>query len=329
MIWVVSDGTAGMRLQAIALADSLANSLSNCDAIRVEDIILSPPPLLRYLPRLARLLPSASLRAMLRYADGVADQDRDIADIIITCGRRMAGVSIALRRLDPRGLCRTIHIQDPRLPSHYFDLLLVPEHDPARGANVITSRASLNRLSPEKIDHAATLLGSKWRDLPAPMVAVLLGGKNRRYQLSEVMIETMVKKLAEFATVNEASLAIIPSRRTPDRLLMTLSRQLEGQRFAIADTDEANPYPGILALADAVIVTSDSVNMASEAAMTGKPVLIADWQVETGRIAAFHRTMIKAGHTAPMTTKMPKNKFTPLCEMPMITAAVKRHLGLD
>ena len=85
---------------------------------------------------------------------------------------------------------------------------------------------------------------------------------------------------------------------------------------------DENPYPGILGHAVAIIVTSDSVNMASEAAVTGKPVLIAQWQAETGRIGAFHEAMMKAGHTAPLGNNIPKNSFIPLFEMPFIMRRV-------
>ena len=93
-------------------------------------------------------------------------------------------------------------------------------------------------------------------------------------------------------------------------------------------------------VADAIIVTSDSVNMASEAAITGKPVLIAGWNVaagamkdrvaaanvgERGRIAAFHRRMIAAGHTAPLATELPRAPFTALDEM---DAVCKRVLNV-
>ena len=63
------------------------------------------------------------------------------------------------------------------------------------------------------------------------------------------------------------------------------------------DHKSDNPYPGILAVVDDVIVTSDSVNMVSEACLTGKPVYVAELQAETGRIAAFHQMMMTAGHT--------------------------------
>ncbi len=74
------------------------------------------------------------------------------------------------------GSTRTIHIQDPRLPPQYFDVLIVPQHDPTRGPNVIKSMASLNRLTDSKIAHAAAVLAPKWTNLRAPCVAVLLGG---------------------------------------------------------------------------------------------------------------------------------------------------------
>ena len=94
------------------------------------------------------------------------------------------------------------------------------------------------------------------------------------------------------------------------------------------DEHDKNPYPGILGVADAIIVTSDSVNMASEAAITGKPILIAQWQRETGRIGAFHNAMMKAGHTAPLGDHLPKTSFKNLYEMPSVLRQVITQLSL-
>ena len=86
--------------------------------------------------------------------------------------------------------------------------------------------------------------------------------------------------------------------------------------------DQPNPYPGILATADAVIVTSDSINMVSEAASTGKPVLIAYWRPETGRIAKFHQTMRDNNHTEPLTRFWPTRPFATLDESVVIRQQV-------
>ena len=82
----------------------------------------------------------------------------------------------------------------------------------------------------------------------------------------------------------------------------------------------------ILGIADAVIVTSDSVNMVSEAASTGKPVMIAYWTAETGRIAKFHQTMQRAGHTLPLAANLPKQAFVPLDETDMVRREINARL---
>ena len=321
-IRVISDGTTGMRLQALALGEAI--KASRLPATSLEDIITTPPTLLRHLPRLARYLPLSWLRVIV--GSKLAWLSVSNPTIIITCGRRMAGLSIAMRRLGGTGATEkrthTIHIQDPRLPPQFFDILIAPQHDPTRGPNVITCMASLNRLNDAKIAHAAAKLELKWTSLPGPCIAVLLGGDNHRYHVSAAMIETMAEKLSKFAASTSASLALIPSRRTPCRLLSQLTTSLKTTPHAVMNSRDENPYPGILGHAAAIIVTSDSVNMASEAAVTGKPVLIAEWQAETGRVGAFHKAMMKAGHTAPLGIDIPKTSFTPLFEMPFILRQV-------
>jgi len=328
IIWVLSDGAAGMRLQAIALGDALVAVDTN-NQTSLADIILTLPWWARRLPRLANILPLSWLRAGLQSASLQLDLTAGMPDIAITCGRRMAGISLAIRRLGRASQAgtRTIHIQDPRLPADYFDVLVVPQHDPARGPNIVTSLASLNRLNNSKIKQAARRLASKWTSLPTPVVAVMLGGANRRYHISAEMADGMAARLADFAAKTGASLAMITSRRTPLGLLDRLTSALDKTRYAVLDPHDDNPYPGILGIADAVIVTSDSVNMISEATVTGLPVLIAEWRRESGRIGSFCDAMIAAGHCAPLADTLPEKGFLPLNEMPEITQAVLMRLG--
>jgi mitochondrial fission protein ELM1 len=262
------------------------------------------------------------------------------ADLLVTCGRRMAGLGLALRaRARAYGTnTQLVHLQDPRLSPTLFDALVVPEHDRARGANVIRTTGSLNRLTLESIQRSMMDLPSKWlvRDT-VPCVVVMLGGDNRRYRISPDMAASMAAQLCAFAQSEPMRLVLLPSQRTPSVLIETLGAELKALPgtfdVRVVSPNEANPYPGILGVADAIIVTSDSVNMASEAAITGKPVLIAGWNAaeqsaylkqgkqanhivgERGRIAAFHRRMITAGHTAPLTSSLPRAPFTALDEM--------------
>ena len=58
LVRVVSDGTAGMRLQALALAESLQRARPDW---KCDEFTITPHPLTRAMPRLAAWLPSMPL----------------------------------------------------------------------------------------------------------------------------------------------------------------------------------------------------------------------------------------------------------------------------
>ena len=305
-----------MRQQTLALA-----AIMDWDqSIAFRDFVVAPHPLLRHLPRLGRWAPNLPLVQDQSSPIATISRINDYPSIIVTCGRRMAGISIALKTRAKRvgAEMTTIHLQDPRLDPACFDILIVPQHDRARGNNVIVTKAALNKVNKSNIATSATIVPQQWQKATSPRVAVMIGGDNRRYKISHDMAKHMAQQLAAFASANNANLFLVPSRRCPDTVLRYLQTSLPSDHYIIATNGQPNPYPGILAIADAVIVTSDSVNMASEAASTGKPVLIAYWRAETGRIANFHQTMHYSNHTAPLTKYLPAGSFTPLDESTMI-----------
>jgi len=148
-------------------------------------------------------------------------------------------------------------------------------------------------------------------------------------------MDRLARQLQTFAASEPMRIVLLASRRSPDGLVERLSTALADSVVMLVAPDEPNPYPGILGLADAVIVTSDSVNMASEATITGKPVLIAGWRNpsrgsptgEKGRIAAFHKSMMAAQHTAPLGAELPRKRFTALDEMDDICTRLLDILG--
>jgi mitochondrial fission protein ELM1 len=300
----------------------------------VRDIVINPHPLLRLVPRIGRWWPRLPLtQAGDTSLPRITNAD-DFPQILVTCGRRMAGISMALKaRAKQQGAqLTTIHLQDPRLDPAYFDILIVPHHDPARADNVIVTTAALNRLDQSHIADAATHLPKSWKAAAKPRVAVLVGGDNRRYRISEKMAADLASQLRHFAKANDASLFLVPSRRCPDSVWQRLQSELKDINCLIPGKQQQNPYPGVLGIADAVIVTSDSVNMVSEAASTGKPVMIAYWTAETGRIAKFHQTMQRAGHTLPLAANLPKQAFVPLDETDMVRREINArlpHLATD
>lgn len=279
-----------------------------------RDIVITPKKILRYVPRIGQWWPHFPFMQVPTKSFPPLNTADDFPQIIVTCGRRMAGVSIALRERAKRHGAKltTIHLQDPRLNPALFDMLIVPRHDPARGKNVIVTKAALNRLDQSQIISSARNLPKSWKTATSPRVAVLLGGDNRRYTISNKMADHMADQLRRFARANDATLFLIPSRRCPEPVWHHLQTALENTNCYVTDKHQPNPYPGIFGISDAIIVTSDSVNMVSEASSTGKPVMIAYWTSETGRIKTFHQTMESEGHSLPLTEKLPAHEFVPL-----------------
>lgn len=335
-IWVVSDGTPGMRLQAVAMAESLLKARPDWE---YEQFTVTPHRWIRALPRLANAVPKIPLYDTAK--DGMLDRRPHAGrypHILVTCGRRMAGYALALkRRARADGLdMQTVHLQDPRLPPHLFDAMIVPAHDRARARNVLVTTGSLNRLTLTGMQKAMMDLPTRWLSAARTnAVTVMLGGDNRRYAITPEMTGHMGEQLALLARTTRSKLMLIPSRRTPVGLIDSITAALPDGSVLTPGEDEPNVYPGVLGLGQAVIVTSDSVNMASEAAITGKPVLIIGWKPaakdsptgEKGRIASFHKNMVAGGHSAIFDGSIPSGNFVRLDEMADVTERLLTLLG--
>ena len=318
-IWVISDGTKGMEVQALGLAEQL-----------------SPAPQLirvRPLPRLSRHFPSLARQGLCPMPKPLrqALNTHGTPDIVITCGRRHAGLSLMMRRFgnnSDRGRIKTIHIQNPHLPAEYFDWLIVPSHDDLRGDNVLVSLGSLNRLdtlmrqNPPPPKAVKALEGRK--------IAVLIGGSNRRYRVQAQDYHRFGALLADIASMTESALLLIPSRRAGPAAQEAMRAPLANTPNWWWDGKSPNPYPWILRQADAVVVTADSVNMTSEAVSIGKPVHTAELRPESGRIAHFHKIMQEAGYTKPLTRIALHNFFdspsNPLDETKRIAKILREKL---
>jgi len=91
-------------------------------------------------------------------------------------------------------------------------------------------------------------------------------------------------------------------------------RQRLGKAAYIWDGTGDNPYPALLGYADAVLVTEESVNMASEAASTGLPVHIFPATGVADKIARFHETLAATGASRRFDGEIARWKYKPLLE---------------
>jgi uncharacterized protein len=288
LVWVLHDGKAGMRSQALGLAEATGFPLVEKPvAIRRPWRVLPP-----------QLWPIS--RATV--AEGQRLLGPPWPDLVIGCGRNTVVPAVAIRRASG-GQTLLAQVQDPRLRRSEFALLVVPEHDRLRGPGVIVSRGAMHRVTP------ARLLAERRRfpalaALPRPIVTVLLGGSNKVYRLTSRRLSAIAEAIAGLLRDTGGAALITPSRRTGGAGQRLMREKLAGLPAAIWDGIGENPYFAYLAMADAVLVTADSVSMISEAAATGTPVHILDLDGGNAKFARFHRLMREAGITRPFAGRL-------------------------
>jgi mitochondrial fission protein ELM1 len=245
--------------------------------------------------------------------DAARNQGRALAppwpDLVIGCGRNAARPALAIRRASG-GRTLAAQIQDPRVGRGEFDLLFVPVHDRLRGPQIVVTGGALHRVTAELLT-AERRRFPALEALPRPIVGVLIGGSNRAYRLDLARLGEIAEMIAALVRQTGGSAVVTPSRRTGDKGLAVLRERLGGLPGAIWDGTGDNPYYAYLAIADALLVTADSVSMVSEAAATGKPVHIIGLAGGDAKFTRFHEQMQKAGITRPFSGRIEYWSYAP------------------
>ena len=254
-------------------------------------------------------------------AAGLADPG-DV--VVLSSGSAGARVGAALRRPGRP----VVQVQHPRAPPGRFDLIVVNRHDGLTGPNVVVTRTALHRVTPARLAEARAAWAPRLAHLPRPLVAVLVGGDNGRYRLDDPAVRRLANQLAHMMREDRVGLALTPSRRTSAAAQRTLRDALVPLGAWVWDGAGENPYYGLLALADAVVVTEDSVSMVSEACATAAPVLLARLPGQSRRIGLFNRLLIGDGRVREFAGRLETWPAEPMDDTPAAGDAVRQRLGL-
>lgn len=247
-------------------------------------------------------------------------------DMVIATGRQSILPAQHIRKMSG-GKTFLVQIQNPVIPPSNFDVVIVPEHDKLEGKNVISVQGALHRVSTTMLQEQAQKFAPHFAHLPRPYVAVLLGGTNGAYKLDPAVMMQFGPQLAELSKKEKVSLLVTPSRRTGDANMVLLSALLHDCPNYIWDGKGDNPYYGMLGLADAIIVTCDSINMVSEACRTGKPVYVVQLPGHSDKFASFHQSLVASGNIrffdGNLGNGQPQKSINPLDEMTRVAALVR------
>jgi mitochondrial fission protein ELM1 len=125
---------------------------------------------------------------------------------------------------------------------------------------------------------------------------VLLGGDAGSSRFTAAVARRLVVILKAAHAARGMRVMLTPSRRTGPGVMQILMQALGAEDWVqIWNGREPNPYAGVLAVADRLIVTSESVSMVSEVLATGRPVHVLPLEGWTRRHRSFLNGLLDEG----------------------------------
>lgn len=192
---------------------------------------------------------------------------------MISAGRRNELVALWIKQRSPA--TRVVHLGRPWCHPQRFDLIIAtPQYQLDAYSNVLINDLPLHQIDSPTLAAARSRWESAFGPLAQPRTVVLLGGNSGGYVLDARQAARAARALEHFS---DGSLVISSSRRTSKEFLDTLlaATRTPDRVYRWGD-DGDNPYFGLLAWADHIVVTEDSVSMTAEAIAAGKRVFIVD-----------------------------------------------------
>jgi mitochondrial fission protein ELM1 len=309
--WVITDGAAGNERQALALAQALdARARVLRLSVRAPWAWLAP-----------RKLPGGRLALSAR------DRAQFVPPwpaIAIGCGRHAALLTRLLRELS-RGESFGVQILDPRVDPRHWDVVIAPRHDDLHGPNVIETLGSLNPIDDDWLAQGRDAFPDFAR-LPQPRIALLIGGPRHGVAFDEAYACALADGVA--ARARGGSVLVSLSRRSPQAFAQIVRGKLAHLPGVCwtGEHDGTNPYPGLLAWADAIVVTPDSVNMLSEAAAAGVPVHTLVTAPLPDKLARFHAALRQRGSLHDLDARV-AHAAAPLRETTQIAAQLRKRIA--
>jgi uncharacterized protein len=297
---ILSDGRIGHERQTLAIADALG-----------------------WEPRLLPLRPRGVFGALAPF---FFPDPRDLAtlraappQVAFAAGRRTLPVLRWLRR---RGVF-TVYVNRPATGPGAADVIVAPAHDGFFAPNAVAPPTPAVLVTPERLAERRVSPDPRLARLRGPRVALLIGGDSRHFRFTPADGAALAA-IARDLIAQKYSVMATASRRSPASLRAMLAEALTGPRAFYWDGDGANPYVDMLALADYLIVTADSVNMVAEAVATGAPAFAFAPSGGSAKIRSYLERLQALGALRPWRGELEAWRYEPINSTPMIAAAVAR-----
>jgi mitochondrial fission protein ELM1 len=189
-------------------------------------------------------------------------------DLILAIGRRSTPAILWIRERSPT--TRLVLIGHPRVEPERFDLVITTRQYPVPPRdNVITLPLAMSRRRDPGVPTADER--AFFDALPRPHLLFAIGGPTKYWELDERSVGCALDTAVARAEAAGGTLIAVRSRRTPEELIERATKRLAKSRHQLV-LGGMPRFPMLMADADEIFVTADSVSMLSEAIHSGKPV---------------------------------------------------------
>ena len=249
-------------------------------------------------------------------------------DLIISCGRKSIIPSIHLKNTSNKKVFN-IHIQDPKVNLDNFDFIVAPEHDAIKGQNVITTKGAIHYLTESEINENKDYLNSFIKKDHREVWALILGGPTKYYDYSKKNMKHIFSILYKLLQKHDFQLVVIPSMRTPINTI-DYAKEYFGESHTIIKNVDKKAYLSALAISKNILVTCDSSSMISEAALTGKPIYVANIEPKKNdkRFQSFKNLFRELNITRNLGEEIETWNYQKLDETNRIANIIKKKINL-
>ncbi|MEK6568629.1 MAG: ELM1/GtrOC1 family putative glycosyltransferase [Candidatus Omnitrophota bacterium] len=314
---VLSDGKAGHLRQMEAL-ERIVDGLGLTVYSKIIEI--------RFKNRLAKILANICAGFGLDIFELCVREEsylalrRASADLVISCGASLAGLNSAIAR---DNLARSVCVMNPGIAGRRrFDLVIMPKHDGKRHQkNIVITDGALNlidqdyldqqtqgllkAIAPDKALNNSMDVAIRLPTIARGLIGVLIGGDTKKYKLTQRLIAMVSSQIKKAASDLGMDILLTTSRRTPRKAEETIKKEFGGLKECplLVIANERNipqAVGGILGLCECVVVSGESISMVSEAAASGKYVLVfrlkGTYLGKEGRHERFLRNLEREGY---------------------------------
>ena len=290
LAWCLTDGSAGMISQVRGLAEAL-NVNYELKVVKLNFPWSKLP---------VNLLPLSNV--MFKNLNDF-NLDSKAPDILISCGKRSIYASLFIKKKSIKRVF-SIHIQNPRVNTNNFDIVVAPSHDNVIGDNVITTDLAINHITPKLLDKHAEKMKDSFGSIQKPICTVFIGGKSRNYKFDQSNVIELAQTLDKVMNNNNVQMFIVFSRRTDEFIKDYLKKKYPKQN--IVWEGKENPYLALMHYSKYLICTSDSVSIISESVSAKKPVFIYKLPTSkrNNRIESFISTLVKKNYVKILSDRL-------------------------